>query len=80
MKKIGIVGYNGITTVTEKLVSDKLTMADEENVYEITQMGEYPHMNNPVQQYFRDKAKIGRNEPCPCGSDKKYKKCCINEK
>ena len=20
--------------------------------------------------------KIGRNEPCPCGSDKKYKKCC----
>ena len=22
------------------------------------------------------KAKIGRNEPCPCGSGKKYKKCC----
>ncbi len=21
-------------------------------------------------------AKIGRNDPCPCGSDKKYKKCC----
>jgi len=20
--------------------------------------------------------KLGRNEPCPCGSDKKYKKCC----
>jgi parallel beta-helix repeat protein len=20
--------------------------------------------------------KIGRNEPCPCGSDNKYKKCC----
>ncbi len=20
--------------------------------------------------------KIGRNEPCPCGSEKKYKKCC----
>ena len=20
--------------------------------------------------------KVGRNEPCPCGSDKKYKKCC----
>ena len=26
----------------------------------------------------RDKPKIGRNEPCPCGSEKKYKKCCIN--
>lgn len=23
--------------------------------------------------------KIGRNEPCPCGSGKKYKKCCIKE-
>jgi hypothetical protein len=22
--------------------------------------------------------KIGRNEPCPCGSGKKYKKCCID--
>lgn len=24
-------------------------------------------------------AKIGRNEPCPCGSGKKYKKCCLAE-
>lgn len=22
--------------------------------------------------------KIGRNEPCPCGSGKKYKNCCIS--
>ena len=22
-------------------------------------------------------AKIGRNDPCPCGSGKKYKKCCM---
>lgn len=22
--------------------------------------------------------KIGRNEPCPCGSGRKYKKCCLN--
>lgn len=22
--------------------------------------------------------KVGRNEPCPCGSGKKYKRCCIN--
>ena len=25
----------------------------------------------------RKSAKIGRNDPCPCGSGKKYKKCCI---
>lgn len=24
--------------------------------------------------------KIGRNEPCPCGSGKKYKHCCLNRK
>jgi hypothetical protein len=22
--------------------------------------------------------KIGRNDPCPCGSEKKYKKCCLH--
>ena len=27
-------------------------------------------------QVKRDGKKIGRNEPCPCGSGKKYKKCC----
>ena len=25
---------------------------------------------------IREKPKIGRNEPCPCGSGKKFKKCC----
>ena len=23
------------------------------------------------------KAQVGRNDPCPCGSGKKYKKCCM---
>lgn len=26
--------------------------------------------------YKRTENKIGRNEPCPCGSGKKYKRCC----
>jgi preprotein translocase subunit SecA len=30
----------------------------------------------PVQQVVRGAAKVGRNDPCPCGSGKKYKKCC----
>jgi preprotein translocase subunit SecA len=29
-----------------------------------------------VQQVVRSGAKVGRNDPCPCGSGKKYKKCC----
>jgi len=27
------------------------------------------------QTYMRDQPKVGRNEPCPCGSGKKYKQC-----
>ena len=26
----------------------------------------------------RDYKKVGRNDPCPCGSGKKYKNCCLN--
>ena len=28
----------------------------------------------------REEPKIGRNDPCPCGSGKKYKKCCGKDK
>lgn len=24
-------------------------------------------------------AKVGRNDPCPCGSGKKYKQCCVDK-
>ncbi|HAG93859.1 MAG: YecA family protein [Pseudomonadales bacterium] len=27
---------------------------------------------------FRDEPKVGRNDPCPCGSGKKFKKCCLH--
>lgn len=29
----------------------------------------------PVETYKRDQPKVGRNDPCPCGSGKKYKQC-----
>jgi len=31
---------------------------------------------SPVVTPFPKRRKIGRNDPCPCGSGKKYKKCC----
>jgi preprotein translocase subunit SecA len=31
--------------------------------------------NGKVKTVVRDQPKVGRNEPCPCGSGKKYKKC-----
>jgi SWIM/SEC-C metal-binding protein len=30
---------------------------------------------NPTKPKIAEE-KVGRNEPCPCGSGKKYKKCC----
>lgn len=30
------------------------------------------------EPYVRAEPKIGRNDPCPCGSGKKYKKCCLD--
>ena len=28
---------------------------------------------------MKNKSKIGRNDPCPCGSGRKYKKCCLHK-
>ena len=28
-----------------------------------------------IRQVKREEPKVGRNDPCPCGSGKKYKKC-----
>ena len=30
----------------------------------------------PLTSPVRTTPKVGRNDPCPCGSGKKYKKCC----
>jgi preprotein translocase subunit SecA len=30
----------------------------------------------PIQPIVNTEVKVGRNDPCPCGSGKKYKKCC----
>jgi preprotein translocase subunit SecA len=31
------------------------------------------------QQPVRNTSKVGPNDPCPCGSGKKYKQCCRNK-
>ncbi len=30
----------------------------------------------PVKTFVREQPKVGRNDPCTCGSGKKFKKCC----
>ncbi len=44
--------------------------------------GEYDDIEDEEEQqpYVREHTKVGRNSPCPCGSGKKYKKCCMSKR
>jgi uncharacterized protein YecA (UPF0149 family) len=34
------------------------------------------HAQALLKPITREAPKVGRNDPCPCGSQKKFKKCC----
>ena|SRR3989338_5293306 len=55
---------------TEKLFHDKDPMEhfEEKNIQHLMEV------NYPSKAKSQ---KVGRNDPCPCGSGKKYKKCCL---
>jgi len=36
-----------------------------------------PNSGRTPAPVIKTEPKIGRNDPCPCGSGKKYKKCCM---
>jgi tetratricopeptide (TPR) repeat protein len=40
---------------------------------------EREEIRGPSSQEIVKRDKVGRNDPCPCGSGKKYKKCCLNK-
>jgi len=74
-----------VNDIREDTVRKLLTVMPREKAVERTAVakvtsegfagGEKPVAKKPIKV-----VKIGRNEPCPCGSGKKYKKCCgINE-
>jgi tetratricopeptide (TPR) repeat protein len=57
----------------EKLSFDKDKFDDL--LTKMVQSPPYPESKNSTN----DTTKIQRNDPCPCGSGKKYKKCCLNK-
>ena len=59
------------------------TKADEfdqmvSDIGNIRNIGNIGNQNNIIP-FKRENPKVGRNEPCSCGSGKKYKKCCLNK-
>ncbi len=46
-----------------------------DNIFTEDQLDEFYKAQKNARTVVKDK-KVGRNEPCPCGSGKKYKQCC----
>ena len=75
--------HHSITIEDEILGRMQLTMA-KDGLLPIIFQHEVDHMNGKTifdrkrRPICRNTPKIGRNQLCPCGSGKKYKKCCLN--
>jgi uncharacterized protein YecA (UPF0149 family) len=58
----------------------KIIGEDHPNLYKWKQIVEEKekYLNERMEESKKtpQNEKIGRNDPCPCGSGKKYKKCC----
>lgn len=72
-----------VINIYRKMLEDKVDINNEKEVKkwlqkhpEVAQGGE--PLPRP-ETYKREGPKVGRNDPCPCGSGKKYKKCCGKE-
>lgn len=61
--------------VDSPLQRHKLAVEIEANIPEIHRFW-LPQRKSAVQTIRRDAPKVGRNDPCPCGSGKKFKNCC----
>jgi hypothetical protein len=58
----------------------KLELEEEEQrrANRINEMNRLFMGKSPASIPLKNMDKVGRNDPCPCGSGKKYKKCCSN--
>jgi uncharacterized protein len=80
VEPIYLLGAEEIEESEMELVEDpvqrhKLAIALEAAIPEVYKFW-LPHRTSGVAPVERDTPKVGRNDPCPCGSGKKYKKCC----
>jgi uncharacterized protein YchJ len=48
----------------------------ESREYLMDESSDHAFYDEPEKPFIREDSKVGRNDPCPCGSGKKYKKCC----
>lgn len=62
-----------IKNVIQNITEDKVVEQMNEDSGSLSVSNKREKVTEPI---LRDGPKTGRNDPCPCGSEKKYKKCC----
>ena len=67
-----------VDVVLAKLKDNRLYQLVNNVVSEMGSWGCFHPEPNSTPIRYDSNAKIGRNDPCPCGSGKKYKKCCLH--
>ncbi len=67
-----------IIKIYRKMLEDGVNLKNEKEVekWMIKNQHLFTTEMPKVETYRRPNPKVGRNDPCPCGSGKKYKKCC----
>lgn len=66
-----------LTDATDEQISEQMKQF-EDSVITGDQLAKLRALyNRKPKQMVRKHAKVGRNEPCPCGSGKKFKNCCM---
>jgi SEC-C motif len=73
--------FIGVSLLFERVRDTFWAIADEdddldEEVDFLDRNGSSANVQRPLSPR-RELAKVGRNDPCPCGSGKKYKFCCL---
>jgi hypothetical protein len=73
--------FIGVTLLFERIKDTLWTAPDAEDDLEkevdfLERNGGSSSLQKPLPTR-REPAKVGRNDPCPCGSGKKYKFCCL---
>ncbi len=65
------------STLPQRFVHNEFSSLSQRSTPASNPMPEDDREAQPVSRpYQKEGPKVGRNDPCPCGSGKKYKKCC----
>jgi len=62
----------GLSEVMQQLLAD----SEEDLPQAVTDIYRFWHIKRSAGTQRRNGPKVGRNDPCPCGSGKKFKQCC----